>query len=327
MSWWDKFIDWFKRLWAQPAPPAGPQGSLPEPVERKVLLVIYNPRVPGQGNNPLIEVLGWNSPALLVEGYLADLHQSSHGYLTYTIVETLEVDHFPVKQDGFTYTPDDYLHCWQTNSGFHQPDAVDYAAILTEFHIARRVNDAEIDEVWLFGMPYGGFYESIMGGPDAFFCNAPVLVTSGIDRRFIIMGFNYQRGVGEMLEAFGHRAESILRRVFRATSGDANLWERFNRIDRTAPGQAEVGSVHYAPNSKTDYDWGNTQKVLSRSRSWANFPDLSAPAVEMDSAEWGGGNIRAHHVWWLSLFPHIQGESNGIAWNWWKYACDPNLVE
>jgi len=30
------------------------------------------------------------------------------------------------------------------------------------------------------------------------------------------MGFNYERGVGEMLEDLGHRAESILSHVFEA---------------------------------------------------------------------------------------------------------------
>jgi hypothetical protein len=33
----------------------------------------------------------------------------------------------------------------------------------------------EIDEIWLFGGPYFGFYESRMAGPGAFWCNAPPL--------------------------------------------------------------------------------------------------------------------------------------------------------
>lgn len=326
MSIWNTFLEWWRNtVW--PGPPTfEPGGGLPEPIERRALVIIYNPPVPSQGNRPLIEAMGWNDPAALIEGYIHDLHAASYGYLQYRVVDTLHIPHFPVKQDGFCYSADAYVQAMQTNTGFHQPDGVDYARILEEFDLLRRIDADEFDEVWLFGGPYAGFYESIMVGPGAFFCNAPAYEHSGVQRRFIIMGFNYQRGVGEMLEAFGHRAESILRRVFAAASGAANLWERFNRIEKSHPGQAEVGSVHFAPNSQKDYDWGNPQTVVSRSRNWLNFPNLEGEPVQMTSAEWGGGDIRKHHVWWLQRFPHLQGQSGGIAYNWWGYVVDPNTV-
>ena len=132
--------------------------------------------------------------------------------------------------------------------------------------------------------------------------------------------------MGEMLESYGHRAESILAEVFRPVPASANLWKRFTRYDKAAPGQAEVGNIHFAPNSRKDYDWGNPQPVLSRSRTWRSFPNLSGEAERMDSREWGGGDIRAHHRWWFSLLPHAQGESMGISNNWWAYIIDPNLV-
>ena len=66
----------------------------------------------------------------------------------------------------------------------------------------------------MFGGPYFGFYESIMVGEGAYFCNAPPLNKVACSRLFVIMGFNYERGVGEMLEDLGHRAESILTHVF-----------------------------------------------------------------------------------------------------------------
>ena len=41
-----------------------------------------------------------------------------------------------------------------------------------------------------------------MGGPDAFWCNAPPLKnTEAARRRFVIMGFSYERGVGETLSS------------------------------------------------------------------------------------------------------------------------------
>lgn len=327
MSIWQDFLDWLRELvGAQPEQPPEPAGETPSPITRKVELIAFDPRLPAQGFQPLSQAFGWQDVDSLAANYINDIRSASHGYVNYQIVENIDVDNFPVKQDGFTYTPVTYWNAWQTGTGFHQPDLVDYVRIINDYNLVGRINSGEIDEVWLFGMPYAGFYESIMAGPGAFFCNALPLGISGVNRRFIIMGFNYQRGGGEMLESFGHRAESILNQVFHFSSPSANLWERFTRYDKTHPGQAEVGTVHYAPNSQTDYDWGNSKTVPSRCRNWTYFPDLSGPPVLVTKNEWGGGNMRLHHLWWLGLFPHISGSANGIAYNWWQYAADPNLV-
>ena len=140
------------------------------------------------------------------------------------------------------------------------------------------------------------------------------------------MGFNYERGVGEMLEDMGHRAESILTKVFAHTRGEANLWERFCRYDKQSHGRAECGNVHFAPNSIKDYDWGNRTPVPSRADTWYHFPDLSGEPRLMNCSEWGDGDIRQHHVWWMRHSPHFTGESNGISWNWWEYITDPNRI-
>ena len=305
-----------------------PTGGNPKPVTRRVSLIIHNPRVPSAGNERLDKVLRWNDTGRLVEGYIKDLRECSGGYLNYEIVENITVDKFPRKADGFTYTADGFVKAWTERKGFHNPDLVDYDALLAEFDMIRKVDEGLVDEFWLFAFPYAGYYESIMGGPGAFWCNAPPLTqTAHAGKRFVIMGFNYQRGVGEMLEAFGHRAESIMKYTFRQERGDDNLWERFFRHEHKNPGQAEVGWMHYAPNSERDYDWGNKRKVLSRWRTWRNFPNLEGEAETVDCRDWGDGDIRLHHKWWFELLPKIGGSKNGIAYNWWQYILDPNTVK
>jgi hypothetical protein len=166
-----------------------------------------------------------------------------------------------------------------------------------------------------------------MAGPGAFWCNAPPLTNVGrCERRFVIMGFNYERGPGEMLENLGHRAESIMSHVYRTKRGGANLWERFTRYDVTHPGQAECGTVHFAPNSERDYDWGNGRTVPSTCDNWLNFPRLDGPPRRVNCQEWGSGDIRQHHLWWLGHLPHVTGKTGGIANNWWQYVIDPNTV-
>jgi len=167
-----------------------------------------------------------------------------------------------------------------------------------------------------------------MAGPGAFWCNAPPLPVRGrVAKRFVVMGFNYERGVGEMLENLGHRAESILKQVFRDKRGEANLWSRFTRYDKTHPGQAECGNVHFAPNSERDYDWGNSRFVMSQCDEWLNFPHMSHKTRRVNAQEWGNGDIRQHHLWWMRHFPHVTGSSGGISHNWWEYIIDPNRVK
>jgi len=325
MGFWHNFLAWLRVLFGgQPEIPPGPSG---EPlVAPKVELIVFDPCLPEQSNRRLSAVLGWTDANVLAADYIADLQAASHGYLNYQIVRRMDVNSFPVKKDSFVYTPESYWQSWQSRSGFHQPDAVDYERILSDYDLLAHIDNGDIDEVWLFGMPYAGFYESIMIGPGAIFCNAPPLVTNKVGRRFIVMGFNYQRGVGEMLESFGHRAESILNYTFRSVAPSANLWERFTRYEKRDPGQAECGNVHFAPNSQSDYDWGNPAPVLSRCRNWLSFPDLSAAPDWVDCSEWGSGDIRLHHLWWLKHLPHIAGAADSIAYNWWQYIVAPDLL-
>ncbi|MGH2523723.1 MAG: hypothetical protein ACRDH2_14560 [Anaerolineales bacterium] len=299
----------------------------PQPIQPRALVIVHNPIIRFEGGRKLNQVLNWNDPDELAQRYLADVRECSDGLVNYEIVERIEVDGFPAKQDGFAYTAETYLACWRARSGFHQPDGVDYHRLLDEFDIIPKINAGAVDEVWLFGFPYAGYYESIMAGPGAVWCNAPPLEhTSHAARRFVIMGFNYERGVGEMLEDLGHRAESILAHVFRHTRGEANLWERFTRYDKTHPGRAECGNVHFAPNSERDYDWGNRRPVLSRCDAWLSFPDLARAARSVDCREWGNGDIRLHHLWWFHHFPHVAGATNGVSNNWWEYVIEVNRM-
>ncbi|MDW8396755.1 MAG: hypothetical protein RMM31_10990 [Anaerolineae bacterium] len=319
----------------------------------RVLLLIYNPVLETAGGVRLHQHLGWNDPDALCAGYIEDVYRASHGYVRYQIVERIELDDYPRKQDGFRYTDETYLRAWRTQSGFHQPDTADYAELLQRSDFVRKLEAGVVDELWVMAFPYGGLYESCMGGRGAIWCNGPVIPgTEGVSRRFVVMGFSFERGVGEMLENLGHRAESILEHVFsdlpspeqasrrlldrlrtalarllgrRSTSSTApdlagNLWWAFIRHEKTHPGQAACGNVHFAPNSRQDYDWGNPAPVLSSADDWLSYPNLMGEQRWMTCADWGNGDIRLHHLWWFERFPHVEGFTpTGKRNNWWDY--------
>jgi hypothetical protein len=312
----------------RPTPPSFDPDEPALVTESKVLVIVYDPVVEAQNPRTLSNYLGWPQVEDLASGFISDISQYSHGKANYRVVERINVDEFPPKVDGFRYTPEQYLDVLRGKYTPYQPQEVDYYAILAEFDLLRRVAKGEIDEVWIFGFPHAGFYESLMAGPKAFWCNAPALKnTEASRRRFILMGFSLERGVGEMLESFGHRTESILEKTFAPAHGEANLWERFSRYDKIAPGRAALGNIHFAPNSEKDYDWNNPAPVRSECFDWLlNFPNFQGDVREVTARDWGNGEMRLHHRWWLNHIPHTVGRQNGILNNWWPYILKPDLV-
>ncbi|MDW8212447.1 MAG: hypothetical protein RMJ55_02730 [Roseiflexaceae bacterium] len=328
-------IDVLRRLWNSISSP-GRSSSIPlpahtsvlpvEPVFPRVLMIVHNPPVASEGGRRLTEIFGWNDPDRLARRYIADLEQASGGYVRYRIVERIDADWFPRKIDGFRYTGETYVAAWRSRR-MYEPDRIDYEAQVAAFDLIGRYERGEMDEVWFFSFPYAGDYESTMVGRGAFWCNSPpVPNTDHCSGRFVIMAFNYERDVDCMLENFGHRVESIMSRVFAAHPPSQNLWNVFTRYDKTHPGQAHCGNVHFAPNSEHDYDWGNPRPVISYCDDWLTFPDMPGRPRWVDCREWGGGDMRLHHLWWLSHLPRVSGETFGVSNNWWSYVINPNLV-
>ncbi|MBL8089679.1 MAG: hypothetical protein KF758_03745 [Anaerolineales bacterium] len=324
-------LKFFNRLFNvfRPAPRGYPANNTSEPAyvtHSKVLVINYDPMM--DSGVKLSKHLNWHNIADLIEGFVSDILEASNGLARYEVVERIDVNEFPAKTDGFRYTPQTYLDVLNRVATPHIPQEVNYNAILNQFNILQRIANNEIDEVWIFAFPHAGFYESTMGGPDAFWCNAqPLANASASKRRFVIMGFSYERFIGEMHESFGHRAESIMEKTFSKVSTDKNLWNRFTRYDKIAPGKAACGNIHFAPNSQSDYDWGNKTPVKSECFDWLlNFPNFKNDIRIVDSSLWGGGEIRAHHKWWFNHFPRVAGRQNGIANNWWQYVVNPQKV-
>jgi hypothetical protein len=339
-------LRWFRK--SQPPTPGRlvpPDNSI-EPariVTARVLLVIYDPIMDLASGVKLSKLMHWQSPDELANSYIHDILESSGGMARYQIVQRLEFDEFPLKNDGYRYDPQSYLDVIKGVQPPHKPEGADYQAILTGIKALPLIAMREIDEVWLFAFPHAGFYESVMGGAGAFWCNSqPLNWTSGTTRRFIVMGFSFERGVGEMLESFGHRSESLVSRVFNcqdfvawayrpgrvpATVGaPLNPFQQFISFDQIAPGKAGLGTIHFAPNSDRDYDWNNPRAVPSNCYDWYNFPKLKNDIRQVNATEWGGGDIRAHHKWWLSHLPKTAGRTDGVVNNWWQYMMDPNLI-
>ncbi len=224
-SFWQLLLDFIASFFRrdETPTPAPPQPSIPpdnpdEPANvtiSKILVIVYDPVMDQATGQKLSEQLGWGRVEDLATGFMSDILQNSYNMVHYQVIERIDVNEFPAKVDGFRYTPQTYMDVLRGVSSPYMPQEANYYTIIEQFNLLNRIARDEIDEVWIFGFPHAGFYESIMAGPGAFWCNAPALRnTDNSGRRFVIMGFSYERGVGEMLESFGHRVESILEKTF-----------------------------------------------------------------------------------------------------------------
>jgi hypothetical protein len=321
----------FRRKPPPPSQGTAVSDSSNEPPQQtilKTLVIVYDPVVDKNSGKKLSEFMHWNKVEDLAKGFMSDILQVSGGLVRYQIIQRIDVDAFPAKVDGYVYDAETYLDVLRGGTPPYMPQEADYHAIVKRFNILQRVAKNEIDEVWVFNFPHAGFYESIMGGPGAFWCNAPPLHnTEASKRRFVVMGFSYERGVGEMLENMGHRAEAIMEKVYEKIPEEDNYWRRFTRYDQTHKGRAALGNVHFAPNSDRDYDWNNPSIVTSECDDWLyNFPNFKGITRKVTAEEWGNGDTRQHHKWWMKHFPKTSGRTHGIHHNWWQYIADPNNV-
>ena len=306
---------------------AGPGAALAQQatIQRpRAWLLAFDPVLESRSNGRLHSVGGWQDPATLTNGYITDIANSSYGLVQYRLTRSISPDIWPVKEDGFRYTDATYLNCLSTWSGWHTPDNRDYKALMRDFDMARKCDSGEVDEVLDHSAPYFGGYETRMIGRGGYWCNSPPLNRSACSKIFVVSVFNYERGVGEMLEDLGHRTESILWHVYGSWSADpTHAWNRFTLYDKIAPGEAACGNVHFAPNSTADYQWGNTAYVWTTADDWLNYPNLTGTKKWQNCSSWGNGDIRAHHVWWFSRIPHANHTTTEYGMtrlnNWWEY--------
>lgn len=274
---------------------------------------------------PLITFKNWFDPVALEQEYIKDIQNDSGNQLIYQIVNRVDVPIFFEKDSGFKFTPQTYINC-MSDSRRCNDDQVNYQKILTDYQICEKVNANEIDELWLWGGPYFGYKESIMAGPGAFYINSSPILTSSCQRKLPIMGFSYERGVSEMIEDLGHRAEATFEKVFSTwpTPSD-NPWRKYVLIERDSPGNSGCGSIHFGPNSTKDYDWNNQNSVTSNCEDWINYPNLTGATTQISCNTWGC-NDRNYKNWWFSHLPKTDGVTNGIWNNWWKYIIDYDLA-
>ena len=298
--------------------------------QKNVYLLVYDP-ILSNGQN-LSAFIGWNSPTALAQNIVNYFPAVSNGQIQYNIAVTnIVTDTWPVKVDGFAYTETTYLDVLYGRAPAHNPDTVNYDLIIDNFGICQQVNNGEIDELWMFGAPWFGFYESRLLGPGAYNYNSPPMTqTHGCNKLLPIMGLNYERGLPEAIHSFGHRTEATMTKVYGSWQQNrtAHNWDRFALVKAQSPNYSYsgCGSIHYPPNGTTDYDYGNLNSAPTNCNDFWNYPNLSDPLVvaqPVTCTAWNCGHLD-YLSYWYSHLPSVAGcAADVVANNWWLYFADP----
>ncbi len=295
----------------------------PRPGEVKVLVLNFDPRIPQLGDRPVHEALEWNDPRELADGYARAVAEASGGAVRFRIVEWRDIDAFIPKTDGFLYTAETFLECWRNRETCHQPDGSDYPRLVREHGVVPLIDDGTIDELWLFGAPYFGFWESAMAGPGAFYINGGIYAEVPSARPFAIMGFSYERGVAEMLHDLCHRTEATMEHFYGGWEIDRldTNWARFAANAHQSGGVAAVGTCHFPPNGQAHYDYANPRVVQSSAEDWLDYPHLTGRTTAVSCETWGGPDYHLNYMrWWFAHLPRAGGRNpDGRLNNWWEY--------
>lgn len=306
-----------------PSPPP-PPGVNPERLTPRVLMFAFDPVMPNKNNRRLHEAYGWTDPVVLTKNAIADFRRSSHDLVIASITNEIH-DAWPIQSDGFQYDATSFDYDW-THHQIHD-SVFDYRRFVADYGLAPRILSGEIDEVWVYNGPFGGFWESTLAGDGGYWCNSGPVQGVPSSRLFVIMGLNFERGVGEAIHSFGHRAESVMVQQYGAWAPSrVNAWSAFALLDKDAPGLGAVGNVHFPVNGESDYDYANPRVVVSDADDWYNYPNFQGLTRSFNYHEWSPDDAdpqRQYLNWWYDHMPHVAGRGpDYYLMNWWRYLWD-----
>lgn len=323
------------------------------PMTIKVSLLLQDPTVlTPSGPRKLHQVFGWRSPIVLANRLVELFKEATDSVVNFQIVETIDATRLFTHYYNSILTPTQFYNLlsepgWGALKAASDSGQLwfDYREMVEFYGYDTRRNNGEIDEVWVFAAPYLSMYESQLMGPNAFWWNSPPINSgTALTKLLSVMGLNYERGVDQAYHSFGHRSESAMIHAYEEAQGrgwdtkspNPTPWDLFTRIEKDMPGQSHVGNIHYPPNGRSDYDYGNTELVRSYAQNWSRYPALFNENTEVNVSTWEyrsedyptgdplaeGQDHLGYLRWWYNHLPRYTGVTDSILNNWWMYIID-----
>jgi hypothetical protein len=318
---------------------------------KKVAVISYNPTNPNNPGQRLSHVLNWPSITSIANELVDTFSNATNGRVQYQIVENHQLNKFPQRLDGTSWNWNGYMDC--VNSGYNdslcKPSGQDTAKYLplitsdTGANLCTKIATGQIDEIWLWGSYYFGFDEFAYRIPNDATMYQPIPYNYWLydgrkydlpqcGRTYFVMGWIPQAGMANTVHSYGHRIESALslspagKGLFNTCTepqAGSNEWTQFLCIEKTQPGQAMCGNIHYPPNGQSDYDYTNMTSVQSGCDDWFNnYPNPTGAKAAVNAQTWAQPDGDYHlgfMKWWLRHIPRFNGSHTDVANDWWYY--------
>jgi len=315
-------------------------GENADTITVKVACLIEDMVVSSTGKS-LHESCNWNNPRTQMQELAKNMTEASHGVCQYKIVKIVEADSsyaYNVKT-GKRITADYvYEDCWKKNQypGLNDGIEYDYSGMVQDFGFDTLRNNDEITEVWVYNHPAAGMYETIMGGPGAFWINGGPFTCNTLNKKLTVLFCNYERTTDLAMHSLAHKMENVMKKVYGrwsydvAKEEDLNNWERFSgyelRYGKYEDGCAHIGNCHFPCNGTSDYDYSNRSYVKSYCDDWLTYPVMPHEKTRtINSSEWNSTQM-GYMKWFWSHVPHFKGinpdEKDLKLNNWWYYFID-----
>lgn len=320
----------FSLLYPKPVSRAAEGG----PISKKLFVLIYDPVL--SNGQKLSAYKGWQSSDNLTTQAISTLSSITNGKVTYSVAQRVEVNGWPALEDGYVYDEKTYFDVLNGVTPSHQPQMANYLTFVNNYGICDMLNSGQVDELWVFGGPWFGYYESRLIGPGGFWYNSDPITTGTSCKKLLpVMGYNYERGE-EVLHGYGHRAESTMTYVYGSWQENrmAHNWDKFGLNRAQSPNYSTFGcgSIHFTPNSSSssdEYRYDLTSSAMSYCDDFINYPSLGDPqtvAKQITCQAWGC-NETGYYKYWMQHLPHFAGTGpDGKLNDWWQYIVDPNIA-
>lgn len=304
-------------------------------IPRKVMVLVFNPYI--SGSTGVVEYFHWYDPYAITDQLISQLNTNSHGKVFYTIPggDLVTSRTFPkkcngigqnnCKASGYIYDATTYQTCIANESTCYRPDIANYLKILNDFNVCGKLNSGEIDELWMWGGPWFGFYESNLAGPNGFWYNSSPTTGTSCNKLLPIMGFSYKEPFFNVLHDFGHRTEATMTKIYGTWEENRTLhdWDKYGLTIAQSPKYtfAGCGSIHYAPNASTQNNFSASNVVNSICEAlfnnYPNYGDVNLIQAGVSCNNWGcdNGGDENYFNWWLAHLPYYAGTTTGqIPW-------------
>ena len=239
--------------------------------------------------------------------------------------------------------------------GGHPSWEPDWFAIFERLDVRHYVEDLGVREVWVWtgGMglwpsfdpefddvqDFRGGWESNMASPltgDISNSNRDDTDLPVYANTYVVYNYNFGRSQAEAVHDHGHQIEAQFAYVNQRQDGNEDLfWTRWRGRDQDGNRvTGRCGDTHCPPNTNADYDYENTDIVLSDIADWTW--DASGSFSPVNVHTWGDlewpwpdgvadFSQRVETQWYMYWMMSMPGHDNGLAYadgqltNWWEF--------